>query len=108
MLLSKLKNNRELIKYIGLTYFDKAISEWEDTQMNVLGVLISAHPLYVYVDYAMGKHQPWLGPQWTDALATGDGNNGWENVLTIIQSKYFLSALFFLFSSLLALWFQKE
>ena len=75
--------------YNDYTYFDKAVSEWEDTQMNVLGMLISAHPLYVYVDYALGKNQPWLGPQWTDALTVGDKTNGWESRFNINFGYYF-------------------
>ena len=75
--------------YNDYTYFDKAVSEWEDTQMNVFGMLISAAPLYVYVDYAMGKHQPWIGPQWTDALSTGEPNNSWESRFNINFGYYF-------------------
>ena len=49
--------------YNDYTYMDKDVESWEDTQMNVTGVLVSAKPLYVYFDYAQGLHQPWLGPE---------------------------------------------
>lgn len=75
--------------YNDYSYMDKAVEDWEDTQMNVTGMLISANPMYIYVDYAMGKHQPWLGPQWTDGLTTGDPNNGWESRFNINIGYYF-------------------
>lgn len=64
--------------YNNYSYMDKSISAWEDTQMNILGALFNANPMYIYVDAGMGKHQPWLGPQWTNALTTGDPSNDWE------------------------------
>lgn len=75
--------------YNDYTYMNKAIDSWEDTQMNVLGLLVTAPPVYIYVDMGMGKHQPWLGPQWTDALTTGDPANGWERRLNINFGYYF-------------------
>jgi len=75
--------------YNDYSYMDKSVSTWEDTQMNVLGVLISADPVYIYVDYASGLHQPWLGPQWTDALSTGDPNNSWESRFNVNVGFYF-------------------
>jgi len=75
--------------YNNYSYMDKAVSSWEDTQMNVLGALISANPMYIYVDMGMGKHQPWLGPQWTDALTTGDPTNGWEYRFNINFGYYY-------------------
>lgn len=75
--------------YNDYSYMDKSVSTWEDTQMNILGVLVSAKPMYIYVDYGMGKHQPWLGPQWTDALTTGDPENGWEGRFNINFGFYY-------------------
>ncbi|MEM1119214.1 MAG: hypothetical protein AAGJ18_02120 [Bacteroidota bacterium] len=75
--------------YNDYSYMDKAVATWEDTQMNVLGMLISANPMFIYVDYAMGKHQPWLGPQWTDALSAGDTSNGWEARFNVNFGYYF-------------------
>jgi len=75
--------------YDDYSYMDKAIATFEDTQMNVLGVLVTAAPLYIYVDYASGLHQPWLGPQWTGALAEGDPNNSWESRFNVNLGYYF-------------------
>jgi len=75
--------------YNDYSYMKKAKSEWEDTQMNVSGILVSAKPVYIYFDFAMGKHQPWLGPQWVDALTTGEKNNGWESRFNINFGYYY-------------------
>lgn len=75
--------------YNDYAYMDKAVVGWESTQMNILGALISAKPIYIYIDYARGKHQPWLGPQWTNALVEGDTNNGWETRFNINFGYYY-------------------
>ena len=75
--------------YNDYAYMDKAIAGWESTQMHVLGALVSANPVYIYIDIARGKHQPWLGPQWTNALVEGDTNNGWETRLNINFGYYY-------------------
>lgn len=75
--------------YNDYSYMNKSVSTWEDTQMNVLGLLISADPVYIYVDYASGLHQPWLGPQWTNALSTGDTSNSWESRFNVNVGFYF-------------------
>jgi len=75
--------------YNDYAYMDKAVNTWEDTQMNILGVLWDLNPVYIYTDLGMGKHQPWLGPQWTDALTTGDPNNSWEYRFNINFGYYY-------------------
>ncbi|TMM56852.1 hypothetical protein FEE95_10150 [Maribacter algarum] len=75
--------------YNDYTYMDKSIATWEDTQMNILGALISIKPLYIYVDYASGRNQPWLTPNSTDALTTGDGTGEWHHRLNVNFGLYF-------------------
>ncbi len=75
--------------YNDYSYMDKSVSDWADTQMNVFGVLITAKPLYIYVDYASGLHQPWLGPQWENALTEGDEDNSWESRFNVNFGYYF-------------------
>lgn len=75
--------------YNDYAYMDKAIENWEDTQMNVTGALINAHPAYFYIDMARGLHHPWLGPQWENALTTGDENNSWEYRFNVNFGFYF-------------------
>lgn len=75
--------------YNDYTYMDKAVASWEDTQMNILGALISIKPLYIYVDYASGRNQPWLTPNATNALTSGDGTGEWNHRFNINFGLYF-------------------
>ena len=75
--------------YNNYAYMDKSVRTWNDTQMNVLGALWDMNPVYIYTDLGFGKHQPWLGPQWTDALASGDPDNSWEYRFNINFGYYY-------------------
>jgi hypothetical protein len=54
--------------YNDYGYLEKLNSDFNDTAMNVTGVLVSAGSVYTYFDIAAGKDQPWLGPNWTNGL----------------------------------------
>lgn len=75
--------------YNDFGMLDKKLDEYEDSFMNVTGVLISAGNIYTYVDAAHGKNQPWLGPVWTDALAAGTADADWEMRFNINIGYYF-------------------
>lgn len=64
--------------YNDYGYLEKVNSDFEDTIMNVTGVLVSAGNVYTYFDAAAGKNQPWLGGQWTNGLADAPANEKWE------------------------------
>ncbi len=78
-----------LMIYNDFGLMDKAENSFEDTYMNVFGVLVSAGKVYTYIDYAMGKNQPWLGPDWTSALAEGNDDANWEARFNINIGYYF-------------------
>lgn len=75
--------------YNDFGFMDKANDSFEDTFMNVTGVLISAGNVYTYVDLAQGKDQPWIGPVWTDALYNGTPDADWETRFNINIGYYF-------------------
>lgn len=75
--------------YNDFGMLDKANEDYADSFMNDLGVLITAGSVYTYVDYAMGKNQPWLGSVWTDALGAGTPNEDWEARFNINIGYYF-------------------
>jgi hypothetical protein len=64
--------------YNDYGYLQKLNADFNDTQMNVTGVLVTAGSVYTYFDIATGKDQPWLGPNWTNGLANGTPNANWE------------------------------
>ena len=64
--------------YNDYGYLEKLNSDFNDTSMNVTGVLVTAGSVYTYFDIAAGKDQPWLGPNWTNGLGAGSADANWE------------------------------
>ena len=56
--------------YIDYSMVDKDADLFHDTHFLIPGMLITAGPVFAYVDYAMGKNQPWL----TDTFGKGLGS----------------------------------
>nr|WP_255208038.1 hypothetical protein [Myxococcus sp. AM010] len=79
----------KLTFYESFSLFDKANAEFETSMQNVLGMLVTAGPVYTYVDVASGKNQPWLGPAYGNALAEGDPNASWDTRFNINVGYYF-------------------
>ncbi len=76
--------------YNNYGYYNKRVSGFENTHMNVLGALFTAGPMYIYTDAAFGYNQPWLGPEWTNALAFGTpGDTDWHLRFNINMGYYF-------------------
>lgn len=75
--------------YNDFGMLDKTIDSFEDSFMNVTGVMVSAGSVYMYVDYALGKDQPWIGPEWNNALSTGTVDAEWESRFNINIGYYF-------------------
>lgn len=62
--------------------------EFNNSYQNVTGCLITAGPIMTYIDYALGKHQAWLGPDW-GAFGWGDGSNSWHARFNVNIGYYF-------------------
>lgn len=65
-----------------LLYHDAGViqkwnKDYKNSSQNVSGMMMTLGPVLAYVDYAMGKHQAWLGPDW-DAFGPGWGSNSWH------------------------------
>lgn len=78
-----------------LTFYDdysvllKSEPGYEDSQQNVLGAMITSGPVFTYVDLAMGKNQPWLGPDYGSAFAEGNPSARWETRFNVNVGYYF-------------------
>ncbi|MEN7549433.1 hypothetical protein AAG747_16035 [Rapidithrix thailandica] len=57
--------------------------------MNVTGVPVTTGQEFTYIDCAMGKGQPWPGPDWSNALAQGLQDAGWEMRFNVNFGYYF-------------------
>ncbi|QCR22406.1 hypothetical protein [Pontibacter sp. SGAir0037] len=76
--------------YNNYGYYNKRFSGFEDTHMNVLGALWTAGAMYIYTDAAFGYNQPWLGPEWVNALASGTpADTDWHLRFNINMGYYF-------------------
>lgn len=75
--------------YENYSYMDKTQPGFEDTQMNVLGCMVSAGRLVTYIDWAAGKNQPWLGPDWQSGLSSGNPDAKWNSRFNINFGYYF-------------------
>lgn len=75
--------------YENYSYMDKPQHGYADTQMNVLGCMINAGNLVTYVDWAAGKNQPWLGPEWQNGLSSGNQDSKWHSRFNINFGYYF-------------------
>ncbi len=61
----------KLTFYENFSFFDKTVSGYQNAQMNTIGCMITAGPIYTYVDVASGQSHPWIGAAWSEALARG-------------------------------------
>ncbi|MCF8336184.1 MAG: hypothetical protein K9H65_06250 [Bacteroidales bacterium] len=75
--------------YVDYTLIDKAEESFHDTEHLVPGMLITAGGIYTYVDYAMGKNQPWLTSDFGKGLGSGVKDPEWQKRFNINIGYYF-------------------
>ncbi len=75
--------------YTDYTYIDKVNENFFDTQHLIPGMLITAGDVYTYVDFAMGKNQPWLTEVFGKGLGSGVKDPKWNTRLNINAGYYF-------------------
>ncbi|WP_238480301.1 hypothetical protein [Mangrovibacterium lignilyticum] len=75
--------------YVDYTLMDKIESEYANVHHLIPGILVSAGPVYTYIDYAMGKNQPWLTPSFGEGMGVGDADAEWQKRFNINIGYYF-------------------
>lgn len=75
--------------YNDFGYMQKHESSFEDSYMNVTGILFTAGNIFTYVDYAAGKNHSWLGGNFIDDFSKGNPNAKWEARFNINIGYYF-------------------
>lgn len=75
--------------YNDFGYMDKKLDRFEDSFMNVTGVLVTAGQVYTYIDYAAGYNHSWLGGNFVDDFARGNPDAKWEARFNINIGYYF-------------------
>jgi hypothetical protein len=77
-----------------LTFYDdysilvKSESGFKSSQVNTLGCLVTAIPVYTYVDFIFGKNMVFLGGP-PNALAAGGPDEDWHMRLNVNIGYYF-------------------
>ncbi len=75
--------------YNDFSMMDKSPASFNATFLNVLGATVTAGNIFMFIDCAMGKNQPYLGGNFNDCLAQGDPNAEWKARLNINLGYYF-------------------
>ncbi|MDY0267624.1 hypothetical protein [Trichloromonas sp.] len=68
----------------------KAEEDFEDSEINTLGCLVTAGPVYTYIDFIMGKNATWIGSIGEDGFGAGrHRDEGWNTKFNINVGYYF-------------------
>lgn len=74
--------------YNDFGWLQKWNDNYKDSFQNVSGCLLTAGPVQTYIDYALGKNQAWLGPDW-NGFGPGGGSDSWHARFNINIGYYF-------------------
>lgn len=74
--------------YNDFSMIEKDEDSYETSYVNTLGCLISANPVYVYVDLIAGKNAIWVGSD-NNAMAQGDPDAEWQYLFNVNFGYYF-------------------
>lgn len=75
--------------HVDYAYVDKKSENFYDTQQLIPGFLVTAGPMYIYIDYAMGLNHPWFTPNFGDGLGVGDADAEWMQRFNMNFGYYF-------------------
>lgn len=74
--------------YNDFSMLRKSKADFANTYENVLGCLLTAGPICVYIDYIVAKNHAWIGIN-ENAFAAGDKNAAWHSKWNINVGYYF-------------------
>jgi len=75
--------------YNDFGFLDKRNDDYYDSYQNVTGCMITAGPIYSFVDCVVGKNQAWFGTNWNDAFLKGEKADTWNCRFNINIGYYF-------------------
>jgi len=75
--------------YNDFGMMDKVVDEFENSYMNVAGVMITAGKMFIYVDHASGYNHSWFGGNYNNDFSTGNSVDSWETRFNINFGYYF-------------------
>jgi hypothetical protein len=75
--------------YIDYSFVDKTNENFYDTQHLIPGILMSTSNVFAYLDFAMGKSQPWLTDTFGKGLGVGVKDADWNLRINFNIGYYF-------------------
>ena len=75
--------------YNDFGYMQKHTNDFEDSIMNVTGILVTTGNIYTYIDYAAGYNHSWLGGNYINDFSRGNPDASWEARFNINIGYYF-------------------
>lgn len=75
--------------YFDYSYLDKSKKGYHATHHMIPGLMFQSGPISTYVEYAMGKNQPWFTSYFGEGLAEGSKNARWNGRFNINIGYYF-------------------
>jgi hypothetical protein len=74
----------ELVRvYVDTGQMWKSARGFRTTRQLVLGGYLLAGPVHLSVDAALGKHHPWVGPDYAAALGAGGSSSRWHRWINV-------------------------
>ncbi len=61
----------------------KEEDSFEDSHLNILGCLVKAVPVSIFIEFIAGKNMPYVGSPTGSAFALGNSNADWEKMFNI-------------------------
>lgn len=74
--------------YNDFSALEKSNNNFDSSYMNVTGFMIHTGPIYMLVDYVLAKNHPWIGTNYSQALAVG-GDTEWNKRFNVNLGIYF-------------------
>ena len=79
---------QNILIYRDFGLLQKWNRHFKNSIQTVSGLMMTMGPVSTYIDYIMGKHHAWVGPDW-DAFGPGLGSNSWHARFNINVGYYF-------------------
>lgn len=80
---------QSITPYFDYSYLDKDKHGYNATHHMIPGLMFQSGPISTYVEYAMGKNQPWFTSNFGEGLAEGSKNARWNGRFNINIGYYF-------------------
>jgi hypothetical protein len=75
--------------YNDYSVLNKRVGNYKDSQQNVTGMSVGAGKWYFYADFMLGKHQPYMGPDFGGLGSTSAKHDGFTRRVNLQAGYYF-------------------